>query len=106
FGEELPKLPPLMRHWTLVAGGYVILCIVGFGLVSVCMSRQLASGEPLARAMCGFIALFWSIRLLIQFFVFDARPYLRNWFLRAGYHGLTFVFTYHMLVYGAAALVY
>ncbi len=103
FRDELPKLPPLMRHWILVAGGYVILCIIGFGLVSLCMPRQLASGEPLARAVCAFIAVFWSMRLLIQFFVFDARPYLRNWFLRIGYHGLTVVFTYHALVYGAAA---
>jgi hypothetical protein len=105
FREELPKLPPLMRHWILVAGGYVLLCIVGFGLISVGMPQHLASGDPLARAVCGFIAVFWSMRLLIQFLLFDARPYLRNWFLRLGYHGLTIVFTYHTLVYGAAALL-
>jgi hypothetical protein len=104
FREELPKLPPLMRHWILVAGGYVVLCILGFGTISLCMPSHLASGEPLARAICGFIALFWSLRLMIQFFLFDARPYLRNWFLRVGYHGLTVVFLYHTVVYGAAAL--
>lgn len=104
FKDELPKLPALMRQWTLVAGGYVVLCIIGFGLLSVTMSGHLASGEPLARALCGFIATFWFVRLPIQFFVFDARPYLRNWFLRIGYHGLTGVFIYHVLVYGAAAI--
>ncbi len=104
FSEELPKLSPLLRHWILVAGGYVVLNILAFGILSLAFSRELASGQPLARGMCGFIAVFWSIRLLIQCFVFDAKPYLRTWFLRAGYHGLTFVFTWHTLVYGFAAL--
>jgi hypothetical protein len=105
FREELPKLPPLLRHWILVAGAYVVLCILGFGLVSICLPGHLASGQPLSRAICGFIAIFWFMRLLIQFFLFDARPYLRNWFLRLGYHGLTVVFTYHTLVYGTAAFI-
>ena len=41
---------------------------------------------------------------MIGFFVFDAKPYLRNWFLTLGYHGLTLVFIFHVLVYGTAAL--
>jgi hypothetical protein len=104
FREELPKLPPLLQHWILVAGGYVVLDIIGFGLISVCCAQQLASGSLLARAICGFIAFFWFIRILIGLFLFDARPYLRNWFLRLGYYGLTLVFIFHTLVYGTAAL--
>lgn len=104
FREELPKLAPLMQHWILVAGAYVVLDILGFGLISICYARQLASGIPLARAICGFIACFWFFRLMIGAFLFDAKPYLRNWFLTLGYHGLTVVFIYHTLVYGTAAL--
>ncbi|MDB5387674.1 MAG: hypothetical protein JWM11_3320 [Planctomycetaceae bacterium] len=104
FREELPKLSPLMQHWILVAGGYVVLDLIAFGLISLCCARELVSGAPLSRAICGFIAGFWFIRLLIGLFVFDARPYLRNWFLRLGYHGLTLVFIYHSLVYGIAAI--
>ncbi len=104
FRDELPKLPPLLQHWILVAGGYIVLDLIGFGLISICCARQLASGIPLARAICGFIAVFWLIRLVIGLFLFDARPYLRNWFLRLGYFGLTLVFVYHTLVYGIAAL--
>jgi hypothetical protein len=104
FREELPKLPPLLQHWILVAGGYIVLDLIAFGVISILCSKQLASGEPLARAFCSFIAIFWLIRLLISIFVFDGRPYLRNWFLRVGYHGLTLVFSYHTIVYGFAAL--
>ncbi len=104
FREELPKLAPLLQHWILVAGGYVVLDLIAFGTISICYAKELASGSPLARAVCGFIAIFWLLRLLIGCFLFDARPYLRNRFLRLGYHGLTLVFIYHTVVYGIAAL--
>lgn len=103
FQNELPKVAPLLRHWILVAGFYVVLNLIAFGVISLCYSNELASGEPLARAFCAYVAIFWGVRLLIQFFVFDARPYLRNWFLKVGYHGLTVVFLWQTTVYGYAA---
>ncbi len=104
FKEELPKLAPLLQHWILVAGAYVIINIIAFGVLSVCFPTSLASGEPLARAICAYIAIFWGFRLVIQFFYFDAKPYLRNWFLRLGYYGLTIVFTWHTIVFSYAAI--
>ena len=35
FKEELPKVAPLMRHWTLVAGAYVVLNLIAFGVISL-----------------------------------------------------------------------
>ena len=104
FREELPKLNVLLQHWILVAGGYVVLNIFAFGLLSLIFAKELASGEPLARAVCGFICVFWGIRLIIQFFFFDAKPYLRNWFLTLGYHGLTVVFAWHTIVFCYATI--
>src|SRR5439155_1724679 len=78
---------------------------IGFGLVSLLCPTSLASGAPLARAVCAFIALFWGLRLMIQFFLFDARPYLTNLGLKLGYHGLTVVFTYFALTYALAAVM-
>jgi hypothetical protein len=104
FKEELPKLAPLFQHWILFAGGYVVFNILAFGLISLVFSTTLASGEPLARAFCAYVALFWGFRLAIQFCVFDAKPYLRNWFLKLGYYGLTIVFAGHTIVFGYAAI--
>src|SRR5204863_4398774 len=50
-----------------------------------------SSDLPLARAVCGFIALFWGTRLFVQFFLFDARPFTTTPILKLGYHGLTIV---------------
>lgn len=104
FREELPRLSPLLRHWVIVAGGYIVLDLIAFGILSLVFSKELASGQPLARGLCAFISVFWGIRLLIQCFLFDAKPYLRTLFLKVGYHGLTIVFAWHTLVYGFAAL--
>lgn len=105
FKKELPKLPPLMQHWVLVAGLYVVINLVAFGLICLFLSESLASGTPLARAFCGYVGFFWVFRLCIQFFVFDAKPYLRNWFLTLGYHGLTVVFIWHTIVFGYATFM-
>ncbi|MCA9034639.1 MAG: hypothetical protein KDA91_05890 [Planctomycetaceae bacterium] len=103
FREELPQLNPMLRHWVIVAGGYIVLNIAAFGLLSLCLTRQLCDGSLLARAVCGYICIFWGIRLIIQLLFFDAKPYLRNTFLKAGYHGLTIVFLWQTCVFGYAA---
>jgi hypothetical protein len=103
--KNLLQLSPLTRHVIWTHGLFVLMTIVAFGIVSIAYSASLVSGAPLARVVCGFISLFWGIRLLIQFFVFDARPFLTKRALRLGYHGLTVVFTYFTLTYGLAALL-
>lgn len=100
----LGKLDRLSRQLVWVHGAFIVLVILGFGVLSLLFAGELSAGSPLARAVCGFIALFWAARLAVQFFVFDARPYLGNGLLRAGYHGLTAIFLYHALVYSLAAL--
>ncbi len=102
--QSLARLDPLLRQLIWVHGAFIVLVIVGFGIFSVALSAELASGTPLARAICLFIAIFWAARLAVQFFVFDAKPFLRTAFLKIGYHGLTIVFFYLAIVYSIAAL--
>ncbi len=104
FPKQLAKVSNLMRQLVWAYAAYIFLTIIGFGIVSVVFASPLAAGTPLARAVCGYIAIFWIIRLVIQLFVFDVKPYLTNWFFRLGYHGLTIVFIYHSIVYSLAAL--
>jgi hypothetical protein len=101
---ELRKLDGLSRQLIWVHGLFIVLTIVGFGVLTFCFSFELANGTPLARGVCGFIALFWAVRLLIQFFVFDAKPFLTSAFLKIGYNGLTLVFLYQTVVLSWAAL--
>lgn len=101
---SLSRLEPLFRQLVWVHGLFIVLVIIGFGLISVIYSRELSAGTPLARGVCVFIALFWAARLVVQFFVFDAKPYLKSLFLKLGYHGLTCVFIYLAVVYAWVAI--
>jgi hypothetical protein len=97
--NELRKLNPLSRHMIWTHGAFIVLTILAFGTISVSLPEQISAGTPLARAIAAFIGIFWLARLAIQFFLFDARPYLTTKFLTLGYHGLTIVFTYLAAVY-------
>ena len=105
WGESLQKLDGLSRQLIWVHGAFIVLVIIGFGLLSMLFASDLVTGSPLARGVCLFIALFWGTRLLVQLFVFDAKPLLSSAFLKVGYHGLTVVFVYHAVVYTLAALM-
>ncbi|MCO6044879.1 hypothetical protein NG895_13280 [Aeoliella sp. ICT_H6.2] len=89
--HEFASLSKLHRQMYWVYGGYVVLGIVSLGLISIACHDQLASGTPLARAVCGYAAAFWGIRLALQA-VLDAKPFLTKWWLVAGYHLLTMLF--------------
>jgi len=91
--HQLQTLTPLCRHLVWTHGAFIVLVIIGFGALSVGLATDLAAGTTLARCLCGFIGIFWLTRLIIQLFLFDARPYLSSRFLKVGYHALTIVFT-------------
>ena len=88
-------------YWTY--GGYVVLSIVAFGLISLLNSRELASGSGLARSFCLYVAIFWGIRLGLQP-VFDVKQHLTAWWLRAGYYALSLMFASFTGIYGWAAI--
>lgn len=102
--DELKKLDKLSRQLVWVHGAFIVLTIIGFGVLTTWFSADLAAGTPLARAVCGLIGLFWAARLLIQFFVFDPKPLLKTAWLKAGYHALTLVFIYQATVMSWIAL--
>lgn len=82
--EHLTTLPPFIRQlfWTYYS--FIGLCLVSFGMGSFLLAEELASGTPLARAVCGFLAVFWSVRLFVVHCVFDLRPYVTTKWHRVG----------------------
>ena len=98
--ERLPKLHRQL-YWTY--GGYVVLAIVGQGLVSLLCADEIASGSGLARGVCGYIAVFWGIRLGLQS-VLDVKEHLTRWWLRAGYYLLSVLFAFFTVTFALAAL--
>lgn len=100
---DLAVLPRLHRQMYWVYGGYVVLSIIAFGLISLFNAAELARGSGLARGFCTYIAVFWGARLVLQG-VFDVREHLRTWWLKAGYIALTLLFAGFTVIYGLAAV--
>jgi hypothetical protein len=74
--EELQSLPRLHRQMHWVYGGYVLLSIIAFALLSTIYASELAAGGGLARGVCAYIAVFWAVRLGLQG-VFELHDRLR-----------------------------
>jgi len=45
-------------YWTY--GGYIVLSIAAFGIISMLHARELANGSGLARAFCLYVTVFWE----------------------------------------------
>src|SRR5580698_1173185 len=97
--NNLAALPPFIRRLFWVYYTFIGLCLISFGVMTFAFAGTLAAGSGLARALCVFLALFWTVRLVAATFVFDVRPYLTNNLWRLGYHATNIVFIYLPVVY-------
>ena len=102
--KNLAVLHPFLRKLFWVYGVFVVMVIIAFAVLTFRHADAMAAREPVARSLCLFIAIFWGARLLVQFAIFDARPFLTNWFYKTGFHALTIIFAFLTFVYGKAAL--
>ena len=104
MNAHLAMLPPFIRQLFWVYYSFIALCLVSFSIITIAFADTLAAGSGLARAVCAFLAVFWTLRLIAATFVFDMRPYLTNRYRRLGYHALNLVFAYLPIVYSIAAI--
>lgn len=102
--RELAPLHPFVRQLFWVYGAFIVLMIASFGTLTLMNAGALAAGGPLARWIAAVVAVFWAVRLGVQCFVFDARPFLTSRWLWLGYHTLTGAFAFFTLLYGYLAL--
>lgn len=102
--HELKSLSTLHRQMYWVYGGYIVLSIIAFALISIFHARELTSGSGLARAFCLYVAIFWGVRVVLQA-VFDVKTHLTKWWLKLGYHLLTLLFITFTVVYGWLAFM-
>ena len=101
--EHLKPLPEFIRRLFWVYYCFIGLMLIGFGTLTFLFAHEMASGQPVARALCVLFALFWTVRLVVAGFVFDVRPYLTHWFYRLGYRATNLVFVYLVAIYAWTA---
>ncbi len=69
--EETMRLSRLTRQVFWTYSIYIWGTNVCLGALSAFAPAWLLDGSPLARAVCGYTALYWGARLLLQLFCYD-----------------------------------
>lgn len=70
--EELARISLLNRQIFYVHTFFIALIVVMLGVLACFYTKELLAPSRLARVVLSGIVLFWSCRLWIQFFVYDA----------------------------------
>jgi hypothetical protein len=102
--EETKLLRPLTRQVFWTYSSYILSINSAFGLLALLAPHLLLDGSTLARLVCAFIAAYWTVRVTLQFAVYDravvTRPLFR--FAEAAY---ACAFVYTAVVHAMVAVV-
>ena len=100
--EELARLSLLNRQIFLVHCLFIVVVLVLFGVLSLGFTALLLAPGPLARVVLSGLVFFWALRLLAQWFIYDARLWRGDPFNTAMHFLFTGLWIYHVAVYGLA----
>ena len=100
--EDTARLKPLTRQVFWTYAGYIWAANLSFGLLSSLAPSTMLDGSLLATALCGYIALYWTSRLAIQFFVFDRSKTKEGRLFQLAEVALTSLFVFLVTAYGTA----
>jgi hypothetical protein len=71
YRENLAKVSPIIREIFTIHALYIVLVLVGFGLICLLFPQELCGASPLGKFLCVFLAIFWGLRVPIQFLSYD-----------------------------------
>jgi hypothetical protein len=102
YREHLRAVPPHVAEVFVVQNVFIVLTVLGMAAMSFAFAPDLAGGGRLGRALSGFLALFWAVRLAAQLFYYDRALRRQH---RAFDVLFVAAFAYLVAVFAAAALV-
>ncbi|HNI26068.1 MAG TPA: hypothetical protein PLJ29_06905 [Leptospiraceae bacterium] len=101
--EELAPLKNLYRQMFWTYSAYTAGVNLFFGIISIAAPEELLSGTVLAFSLNLFICIYWTGRVLIQFFCFDTSDAPKGLKYTLGEWLLVFCFISFSAFYGTAA---
>ncbi len=91
---DLAQLTPMNRKYVWVQAGFTVLTIVAFGLLMLILHADFLRGERAAVALAAFIASYWTVRVLVDFFYFSHSDWPRGRIFAVGHLLLTSLFIF------------
>ena len=69
--EDLRQLRPFNRKLLWVQGSFTVLTIIAFGTLTLTLHAELLRGDRAALGLAAFIGLYWTARILVDWFYFS-----------------------------------
>ncbi len=104
WDTDLESLQPLNRKLMWTYGGFIVLTIVSFGVLTVVFHDQFVAGTPLALGLCAMVAVFWSARILVDTFYFSHDDWPEGVEFVVGHALLTSLFLLLVVIYGGTVV--
>lgn len=83
--EGIAPLPRFLRQVFIVHWVYIVITVGLFSALCFLFPRELAGASPLGRFLSGSLALFWGLRIILQFLYYDAALRRQNRWLDLAY---------------------
>ena len=71
YRENLAKVSPMVRQVFVVHSIYTVLVLLAFSALCFFFAPELAGNSPLGRFLSAFLAVFWLLRVVLQFAYYD-----------------------------------
>ncbi len=97
--EDLRQLHPFNRKLLWVQGGFTVLTIIAFGVLTLVLHAELLRGDRAALGLAVFIGLYWTARILVDAFHFSHADWPKGRMFVVGHALLTALFCFLALSY-------
>jgi len=89
---DLAQLRPFNRKLLWVQGGFTVLTIVAFGVLTLVFHGEMLRGERAALGIAAFIGIYWTARILVDAFYFSHSDWPQGRIFVVGHFLLTSLF--------------
>lgn len=92
--EDLGKLTPFNRKLMWTYGGFTVLTIVAFGILTLALHDEMLKGDKAAIALAAFISVYWTSRICVDFCYFTHQDWPKGKAFVIGHFFLTALFVF------------
>jgi hypothetical protein len=71
YAGNLSKVSPVIRQIFVIHCIYIVFVLVGFGGICILFPQDLCGSSSIGKYLCAFFALFWGVRMILQFKCYD-----------------------------------
>ncbi len=90
--QDLAQLMPFNRKLLWVQGGFTVLTIIAFGILTLALHAELLRGDRAAMGLACFIGSYWMARILVDAFYFSHEDWPKGRQFVIGHFLLTSLF--------------